>query len=157
MINSTMLNSTFIKLFDMTIFQENDIILEDTSVGDILLSPSEKGFFKGEKLSGELTSVGMGICTTVSEGKNDIESQMLLKTDDGSHILMDYKSYFDLDSKVEEKLSNGEKVDSSEYYYMGTAGFKTDSEKYKWLERKICICKTEIVNWEELKITVLMI
>ena len=28
---------------------------------------------------------------------------------------------------------------------------------YKWLERKVCVCVTEIINWEELKISVYMV
>ncbi|MEI3519504.1 MAG: DUF3237 family protein [Clostridia bacterium] len=65
---------------------------------------------------------------------------MMLKTDDGAHILMEMKAVLDIDSSAEEKLMNGEHVSPDEYYFKGIVNFRTGDERYKWLERKVCVC-----------------
>ena len=137
------------KLFDLVQVQTADIAMGDTCDGNVLLSPTCEGSFTGE-ISGKLVPVGMGTAYSREPGKNDISSVMLLETSDGAKIIMELKAYFDVECEAEEKMENGEYVSPCEYYYKGTANFKTDSEKYKWLERKICITETEIVSWEKL-------
>ena len=59
--------------------------------------------------------------------------------------------------QAEEKLMNGEYVLPDEYYFKGTVDFRTGDERYKWLERKICVCTSEIVNWERVDTTVYLV
>ncbi len=145
-----------IKLFDMSVFQENDIDMGVTCRGDTLISPTGEGIFSGDKLKGKLVPIGMGATYTPYPGKNDIETSMLLRTEDGAHILMDMKAYFDVDEDCEKRLMAGEKVDPGEYYYKGIVSFKTSHEKYRWLERKVCVCTAVIDSWEKVDITVYM-
>lgn len=70
---------------------------------------------------------------------------------------MDMHAYFDIDADKEEKLSRGEAVSPDEYYYKGTVSFKTGDERYKWLERKVCICEPVIESWEKVNIAVYMV
>lgn len=146
-----------IKLFDMSLFQEDDIDMGKTCRGDTLVSPTGKGVFSGEKLNGELVPVGMGVTYTPYPGKNDIESTMLLITDDGAHILMDMNAYFDIDADKEKRLMDGESLSPDEYYYKGVVSFKTNHETYKWLERKVCVSTLVIDNWEKVDMTVYMV
>ena len=67
------------------------------------------------------------------------------------------KAVLDIDSSAEEKLMNGEPVSPDEYYFKGIVNFRTGDERYKWLERKVCVCTTEIVNWERVDTTVYLI
>jgi len=145
------------KLFDMSLFQEDDIDMGETCHGETLISPTGKGFFSGRDLNGELVPVGMGVTYTPAPGKNDIETTLLLCTDDGAHILMDMRAYFDIEPETEVRLMDGEDVIPDDYYYKGTASFKTSHEKYRWLERKICICSLVIENWEKLSVAVYMV
>lgn len=146
-----------IKLFDMFITQEDDIDMGKTCRGDTLLSPGDKGYFSGAELSGEVIPAGMGVTYTPAPGVNDIESTMLLKTDDGAYVIMEMKAFLNIGEAVEAKLMKGEYADPGEYYFKGTVIFRTGDDRYKWMERKVCICETEIINWEDLKIIVYMV
>ena len=137
------------KLFELVQMQTEDIAMGDTCDGNVLLSPTCEGSFTGE-ISGTLIPVGMGTAYSREPGKNDIDATILLETSDNKKIIMEYSAYFDVNYEIEEKMKCGEYVNPKEYYYKGIAKFKTDSEKYKWLERKICVTETEIVSWEKL-------
>lgn len=145
------------KLFDMTVLQENDIDLGETCRGETLVSVKEYGTFEGEKLRGTIVPIGMGVTYAPNPGINDIQTNMLLKTDDGAYILMELNAYFDTDIANEKKLMKGEMVDPKNYYYKGIVKFQTSQESYKWLERKICVCNGIIENWERLVFEVYMI
>lgn len=145
------------KLFDMVLIQGNDICMGETYKGEVLIAPTDKGYFNGEELKGVVVPVGMGIVYTKDPGKNDIKTTMLLETDDGAKIIMDMEAWFDIDPDVEKKMSEGISVDPDEYYYKGNVVFQTDSEKYKWLERKVCVCTTEVESWERLHTTIYIV
>lgn len=145
------------KLFDLVIKQTGDIDMGVTCMGDTLLTPADSGSFDGEKLSGTVRPVGVGVVYTPQPGINDIESTMLLHTDDGADILMELKSYFDIAPEKEELLANGTFVEPKEYYYKGTVSFKTGSQSYKWLERKVCVCEGIVNDWENLLFRVYMV
>lgn len=62
------------KLFDMSVFQENDIDMGNTCKGETLVAPGDKGVFSGERLKGEIVPIGMGVTYTPAPGVNDIET-----------------------------------------------------------------------------------
>ena len=144
------------KLFDINIIQENDIAVDGTCIGNALVSPTTGGTFSGE-ISGEVVPVGMGITYTPYEGKNDIISTLLLHTDDGADIIMDMKIYLDIDTVYEEKLMRGESVSPDSYYFKGIVDFKTGDERYKYLERKVCVCESQIDDWESVTASVYLL
>ena len=145
------------KIFDINLIQQNDINMGITCRGDTLVSPSDKGSFSGKDIKGQVMPAGMGITYTPIAGSNDIESTLLLKTDDGVYIIMEMRAFLNMEDCVEQRLMEGDRVDPDEYYFKGTVRFRTDHDLYKWLERKVCVCVTEIINWEELKISVYMV
>ncbi len=145
------------KLFTMSVVQQHDIDMGVTCLGETLVSPTDGGVFEGDELRGEIVPIGMGVTYTPAPGINNIDGLMMLKTDDGAHILMEMKAFLDINGSVEEKLMNGEHVLPEEYYFKGTVDFRTGDERYKWLERKICVCTSEIVNWERVDMTVYLI
>ena len=144
------------KLFDINIIQQEDILVDNTCIGNALVSPTNGGDFSGE-ISGQVLPVGMGITYTPYEGKNDIISTLMLRTDDGADIIMDMKMYLDIDAVYEEKLMNGESVSPDNYYFKGTASFKTGDKRYKYLERKVCICESQIDSWEKVSAAVYLV
>lgn len=145
------------KLFDLMIKQTGDIDMGVTCMGETLLTPAEKGHFNGEQLNGTVEPVGVGVVYTPQPGVNDIESTMLLHTDDGADILMELNAYFDIAPEKEALLAEGTFVEPEEYYYKGTVTFKTSHEDYKWLERKVCICEGIVNDWENLLFKVFIV
>ena len=43
------------KLFDMELSQQDELLMENTARGDILLSSTQGGMFRGERLRGNVT------------------------------------------------------------------------------------------------------
>ena len=140
------------KLFDINIMQQNDIPVDGTCIGNALVSPTTGGTFSGE-ISGEVVPVGMGITYTPYEGKNDpdrLKSVYELGR-------KDMKMYLDIDAVYEEKLMRGESVSPDNYYFKGIADFKTGDERYKYLERKVCVCESQIDDWESVTASVYLV
>ncbi|MDO4486851.1 MAG: DUF3237 family protein [Bacillota bacterium] len=145
------------KLFELTVCQNDDIEMGQTCSGEILVSPTGDGAFSGELLQGKVVPAGMGTTCTPAPGINDIDTVMLLQADDGAYILMELKAIFDTDEAVEARLMKGEVVDPDEYYYKGVVSFRTGSDKYRWLERKVCVCTGIIESWEKLVFEIYML
>lgn len=146
------------KLFDMYLIQKNDIDMGVTCDGEALVSPTDEGAFSGDDgLSGKVLPIGMGVTYTPAPGRNDVVSSLLLETEDGARILMDMKAMLEIDPAVEEKLMEGEPVSPNEYYFKGIVTFRTGDEKYKWLERRVCVCENRITDWERVDTAVYMV
>lgn len=144
------------ELLRFDIIQMEDVDMPGTASGDMLLSPTSGGTFAGERLKGTLLPVGLGVTRTRGT-ENDIHSETLLRTDDGADILMTMDAFFDVDPQTEARLIAGEPVDPNAYYYRGTVRFETGAARYKWLERRICVCQCEIEDYTRIEVTVYMI
>ena len=65
--------------------------------------------------------------------------RLTLKTDDGHLIYMRYEGMRHGPQWVIEALNKGEKVDPNQYYFRTTPWFETASEKYRFLNRIVCV------------------
>ncbi|NLD19697.1 MAG: DUF3237 domain-containing protein [Clostridiales bacterium] len=145
------------KLFDIQLEQKQDIEMPATCRGDLLISPTTGGSFCGDKLNGKVMPVGMGLTYTPAPCQNEVKAEMLLEMEDGDKAMLCINAVLDIDSEEEEKLIRGEKVDPERYYYKGTANFITGATKYKWLERKICVCNGCVDDWTKVSFSIYMI
>lgn len=140
-----------IKLFDITIGQQEDILLEGTAGGDLLISATGSGTFSGSRISGKVLPVGMCTTYTPKSGLNLINAPVLLETDDGVKLLMKMEAYLHLPQELEDRMLAGESVDPDKYYYKGTVTFDVENSEYSWLENKVFVCEGVIENWQSLK------
>ena len=143
------------KLFEMNLSQDLDIELLSTDVGDILLSRNSGGSFKGKRIAGIVHPMGMSIAYTPSSGHNDVKGPFLLETDDGAKALMDMDAFLEIsDPEIGERIANGEEVKTEDYYFKGKVRFHVDSDKYRFLERKLFSCDVMIKSYADLRIVV---
>lgn len=142
------------KLFDVEIGQTEDILIEGTGKGDLLISLAGEGSFSGEKLKGRVLPIGASTTYTPSAGVNIIQDPVLLETDDGAKIFMQIDAYLHLAQDLEDRLLAGESISPEEYYYKGTVDFQVGSSKYKWLETKVFVCECIISSWNRLNFSV---
>ncbi len=142
------------KLFDMELMQRDELLMENTGRGDILLSATRGGEFWGEQLRGRV--MPLGVCTTCTpdSSRNYIDAPLVLETDDGTRLLMRLSAYLHLEKTLEDKLIHGEEVSPEEYYYKGTARFDSGAEDYKWMEDRVFVCDGIICDWSLLKFSV---
>ena len=98
------------------------------------------GTFEGEELRGTvLPSPGGDWLLLRRDGILQLDVRLTLKTDDDHLIYMSYRGMRHGPAWVIEQLNKGEKVDPSQYYFRTTPWFETSSEKYRFLNRIVCV------------------
>ena len=103
------------KLFDMELSQQDELLMENTARGDILLSSTQGGMFRGERLRGNVMPLGMCVTCTPGSGRNHIDMSLALETDDESQILMNVSAHLHLEPELEQKLIEGKAIPPDEY------------------------------------------
>lgn len=144
------------KILTATIIQKNEIHIKDTCDGNIFLMPTYGGHFEGEIGEGKVESIGMITSVCPKQGRNDMSGTVLLSTGEGDFIVMNMNAYLDMPVEYEEKLSDQEAVslDDKGVYSKGTVNFKTNSNAFKCLERKVFVCTLNLEGWDNCVITV---
>ncbi len=142
------------KIFDMKIEQSQDIELNETSEGNLLISVNSGGEFSGEQLSGKVLPFGFSTTYSPADGLNRIYESVLLETEDGAHIFMKIDAYLHLPQELEDRFLAGEKVPADEYYYKGSVRFEVEKSRYQWLENRIYVCTGVIEDWSSLRFAV---
>ena len=113
--------------------------LGKTPLGDRRVAVVEGGSFEGPKLTGTVLRGGSDWIIARPDGALQLDVRLTLKTDDGHLIGMTYRGYRHGPAEVIGRLSRGEKVDPSEYYFRVAPFFETSSEKYGWLNRIVAV------------------
>ena len=73
------------------------------------------------------------------DGVLQLDVRITLKTHDDHLIYMSYRGMRHGPAWVIEQLNKGEKVDPSQYYFRSTPSFETASDKYRFLNRIVCV------------------
>jgi Protein of unknown function (DUF3237) len=98
--------------------------------------PVSGGSFKGERIRGSvLPMAGSDLLLTRSDGSSQQDVRMVLRTDDGTLVLMTYRGVRHASQEVNDRIARGEPVAASEYYLRTAPFFETSSPKYSWLKQ----------------------
>ena len=104
------------------------------------IAPVTGGTFEGPKMKGKVLPFGADWMITRPDGTWDLDIRVTLETDDGELIYAYYRGIIDVSPEIHERIySKGEDVDPSEYYFRTSPVFETGSEKYKWLNKIVCV------------------
>ena len=109
-----------------------------TPAGLRRIAPVIGGTFAGERLSGTVIG-GADWVINRPDGVMLIDVRLTLKTDDAHLIYMSYRGMRHGPAWVIDQLNKGEKVDPSQYYFRTTPVFETASDKYRFLNRIVCV------------------
>lgn len=94
------------------------------------------GQFNGDRLRGEvLPQAGSDLLLVRADGSSQQDVRLILRTDDGSLILMTYRGVRHASKEVNEKIARGEQVPPSDYYLRTAPFFETAAPKYAWLNK----------------------
>jgi hypothetical protein len=121
------------KLFYLEAELHPDIKVGDVGRGNLIICPVKGGFFKGEKLSGEVLNFGADWNLMYSNYLNIIDTRYLLRTDDGEIISVSTNGRAIIEPEMDRAIERGEYVDPKRYYFRQHIFFETGSEKYNWL------------------------
>jgi len=134
-----MTNIQTMHLFTIALKVDEIQPLGKTPLGDRRVAVVEGGSFEGLKLKGTVLRGGSDWIIARPDGALQLDVRLTLKTDDGHLIGMTYRGYRHGPAEVIDRLSRGEKVDPSEYYFRAAPFFETSSEKYGWLNRVVAV------------------
>jgi hypothetical protein len=73
------------------------------------------------------------------DGVSQLEARYTLETDDGALIYVRNVGLRHGPPEVLAKLAAGEPVDPSRYYMRTTPAFETGDERYRWLNKLVCV------------------
>ena len=122
------------------IVDPNIIDLGETPLGRRRIANVTGGTFEGEELRGIILPAPGGDWLLLRrDGILQLDVRLTLKTDDDHLIYMSYRGMRHGPAWVIEQLNKGEKVDPSQYYFRTTPVFETASDKYRFLNRIICV------------------
>jgi hypothetical protein len=97
------------------------------------------GRFEGERLSGDVLDGGSDWQAVRGDGSIALDCRLILKTDDGELITMNYRGIRHGPVDVMQRMGKGEVVDADSYYFRTNPLFETSSTKYDWINRIIAI------------------
>ena len=128
-------------LFTLTLEVSPEIVdIGETPYGRRRIASLIGGNFKGEELQGTvLPSAAGDWLLQRRDGILMLNVRLTLKTDDGHLVYMSYRGMRHGPPWVIEQLNKGEKVDPGQYYFRMVPVFETSSEKYRFLNRIICV------------------
>mgnify|MGYP003336065227 CR=1 FL=1 len=128
------------ELFTLTLDVPSIKDLGATPWGHRRIAQVTGGRFEGERLKGTVHAGPGGDWMLLrQDGVLALDVRITLETDDGHLIFMSYRGMRHGPAWVIEALNKGEKVDPSQYYFRSTPYFETASEKYRFLNRIVCV------------------
>jgi hypothetical protein len=113
--------------------------LGDAPLGRRRIIPITGGRFRGERLSGRVLPGGADWQIVCADGLSQLEARYTLETDDGALIYVRNVGVRHGPPEVLARLAAGESVDPSLYYMRTTPTFETGAERYRWLNRIVCV------------------
>ena len=105
----------------------------DTPNGNRRVGLVAGGTFEGTKLRGTVLPGGADWIITRPDGVTTLDVRIVLQTDDGATIGLQYRGLRHGPAAVMAKVNSGEYVDPAEYYFRTIITFETASPQYAWL------------------------
>ena len=94
------------------------------------------GNVKGPNIKGDIVLPGGDWIRSMSSGALRLDAKVMIKTDDGALIQMNYNGVVVGSKEAGEALAKGEVITDKTFPYFITAPtFQTSSEKYAWLNK----------------------
>ena len=136
--DSSELKSRFV--FEARVSVAAPLVIGPATVGLRRVIPITGGTVSGPRLNGRVVPGGADWQFVRPDGVLALEAKYTLESDDGVLIMVTNRGMRHGPAAVIEKLTRGETVDSSEYYFRTSAEFEAPAEsKYAWLNRAIFI------------------
>jgi hypothetical protein len=113
--------------------------LGETPLGRRRIIPITGGSFRGDRLAGRVLPGGADWQLIRADGVAELDARYTLETEDRALIYVRNFGYRHGAAEVIQRLAAGEPVDPSLYYMRTTPRFETGAERYKWLNRIVCV------------------
>jgi hypothetical protein len=119
------------------------LVVGETPHGIRRIIPIIGGTVKGPSINGEIIKGGADWQVLRKDGVMELEAHYQFKTDDGVIIYIKNTGLRAATPEVAARLSRGEQVASSEYYFRAVPKMEAPAGKYGWVNDAIFICTGE--------------
>ena len=110
-----------------------------TAKGQRRVIAIEGGTFEGPQIKGRILPGGADYQIIRSDGIAELDARYTIETDDGALIYVTNQGYRHGPADIIQRITEGEDVDPSLYYFRTAFRFETGAEKYDWLNRIIAV------------------
>ncbi len=126
--------------FEAHVTVDTPLVVGESSWGLRRVVPITGGTVKGPRLNGRVLPGGADWQVVRPDGVLDVDAKYTLLTDDGVTIMVTNKGMRHGSKEVIDKLTRGEDVDPSQYYFRTAAQFEVASASaYAWLTRAVFV------------------
>jgi len=119
------------------------LVVGETPHGTRRIIPITGGKVEGPKIKGEILKGGADWQVVRKDGVSELEAHYQFRTDDGVIIYIKNVGVRVASPEVAAKISRGEKVDATQYYFRATPRFEAPEGRYGWINDSIFICTGE--------------
>ena len=135
---SPVLRSQF--AFEARVSVASPLAIGEASLGLRRVVPITGGTVTGPKLEGRVIPGGADWQFVRPDGVLAIEAKYTLESEDGVLIMVTNRGMRHGSRETIDKLTRGERVDPSQYYFRTTAEFEAPSaSRYAWLNRAVFV------------------
>jgi Protein of unknown function (DUF3237) len=110
-----------------------------TALGRRRIVPITGGRFEGPLLNGEILDNGADWQVVADDGSTVVDTRYLLRTDDGALVYLRTHGYRHGPPEVLARLTAGEEVDPTDYYFRIHLNFETASADHAWLNHAVAV------------------
>ncbi|MBV1800224.1 DUF3237 domain-containing protein [Siccirubricoccus sp. G192] len=108
--------------------------------GELRVIPVTRGSFEGPRLKGEVVPGTTADWLRVeADGTSHMDVRLVLRTDRGQDIYMNYMGVRTGAPEVLARLGRGEAVDPGDYYFRIAIRFETGDAELAWLNRVLAV------------------
>jgi hypothetical protein len=126
-------------LFTLQLQVAAPLRLGATPLGERLVVSVLGGSFEGPRLRGTVESGGSDWLLLRPDGALQLDVRIVLRSHDDHLIGLTYRGFRHGPADIIARVSRGEAVDPSSYYFRVAPVFETASEHYGWLNRIIAV------------------
>jgi hypothetical protein len=126
--------------FEAIVTVDAPLVVGPSTKGLRRVVPITGGTVQGPRLKGHVLPGGADWQVVQPDGVLDVEAKYTLQADDQTLIMVTNKGMRHGPKEIIDKLTRGEKVDPSEYYFRTSAQFEVSNDsKHAWLNRAVFI------------------
>jgi hypothetical protein len=128
-------------LLKLRAYLGDSITIGKVPIGTRSIGVVTGGTFEGERLKGTVLTPGADWVLFDERRIGRIDVRLILKTDDGANIYMQYFGVLQLNTAMQTAFAEGTETQFGDNYFMTQPRFETGDERYSWLNDVVAVAE----------------
>ena len=129
------------RLLKLQIHLGDSIAIGEVPMGTRGIGVVTGGTFEGERLRGTVMTPGADWVLFDARGMGHIDVRLVLQTDDGVNIYVQYLGVLELNAAMQSALAEGTETRFGDNYFMTQPRFETGDTRYAWLNDVVAVAE----------------